>query len=218
MTLVVVRRCALVLACGLGATAMAEEAEEAAPHRVRETELVLSAGAWSSSYAYQGGRTGSLFAAVDLGGRYVFELLALEAELVSQLPTAPNGPGWGLSGVARVGVSAERFAVTAGALVSLAPSPAPAQVLPSLSAALRLGPIVTSLGLFDRFAAAPARLSLEWRELGLGWVFPLGGEVFGRVRLSPRWAIELRALAFTLYGSLTVIATAGVAFSPEVPR
>ena len=209
-----IRRCLLLASCCLGTAVAAQD--PAAPSPVRDTEVALAAGAWSSSYAYQGGRTGNLFAALDLEGRYVFRLFAAEAALVSQLPSVSNGPGWSLSAVARVGVSTGRFAVTAGALVNLAPSPAPAQVLPSLSAAVRLGPTVASVGLFDRFAAAPARLSLEWHELGLGWVFPLGGEAFGRLRFSPHWALELRALAFSLFGSLTVIGVAGVVWSPAV--
>lgn len=207
----------LVVCCLGGAAAAADESPPTPtpPRPVRDTEVALTGGAWSASTAYHGGRSGALFAAGDLEGRYVFRLFAIEAGLVTQLPTVANGPGWGLSAVARVGVSTARFAVTAGALVNLAPSPAPAQVLPSLSAAVRLGPTVASIGLFDRFAAVPARLSLEWHELGLGWVFPLGGEAFGRLRFTPSWAMELRALAFSLYNSLTVIGVAGIVWSPE---
>ncbi len=215
MKLGLLRRWLLLAVLGVSSAAAAEE--EVAPQPpVRNTEVALTLGAWSASSAYQGGRSGALFATGDLEARYVFHLLALEAGLVTQLPFVPNGPGWGVSALARLGVSTGRFSVTAGALVSFAPSPAPAQVLPSLSAAVRLGPTVASLGLFDRFAAAPARLSLEWHELGLGWVFPLGGEAFGRIHVAPSWAVELRALAFSLYGSLTVIAVAGIVWSPEV--
>ena len=201
--------------CLAGAARASDEAAEPLP-RVRQTEVALFAGAWSSSYAYQGGRTGNLFGAAELEGRYVYRLFAVEAQVVGQAPAASNGPMAALSVVARVGVSMERFAITAGALVSFAPRPAPTQVLPSLSASLRLGPTVASLGVFDRLAAAPARLSVEWHDLGLGWVFPLGGEVFGRLRLSPRWAVEARVLGFSLFNALTVVAVAGVVWSPEV--
>jgi hypothetical protein len=209
-----------VLSVALALIVAAEPAESPSPAVVpiRSTEATGALGLLSSSYAYAAGRTGELFLALDLDGRYTYGLIAVEGTLIGTIPTAANGSLASLALVVRAGVTLPSFSVTVGALANYARTQAPFQILPSLSAAVRLGPTIASLGVFDRFAEVPARLSVEWRDLGIGWIFPIGGEAFGRYRVTSWAQVEARALAFSLFNSLTVMATAGLVWNPEPAR
>lgn len=203
-----------MLAAVLALVMTAESAEAQAVAPVRPTEVGAAAGVLSSSYAYGGGRTGEAFVALNLDARYLVSLFTVEGTVVGEIPTLGNAPQGSLGVTLRVGVSTSRFLVTVGAMAQYTPSPAPIQWLPSLSAAVRIGPTLASLGVFDEYALVPARLSVEWHDLGVGWVFPLGGELFGRYRLTPGIQVQAHALAFWLFNSFNAMGTVGVVWEP----
>jgi hypothetical protein len=180
---------------------------------VSRTELGLQTGVLVSGYRYASGATATPFPTLWLSGRGLLGAFAVEGEAV-----APLGFGTGpLSSVAialRLGVSLHRFSITAGAMLDATAAPVNAQVLPSLTAALRLGPVVASLGLFDRGGLAPAHLGVSWSGLGLGWVFPLGGEVFARVPLVPHLALDAHLSGVSVFNAFALSALVGVVWQP----
>jgi hypothetical protein len=181
---------------------------------VRGAEVGAALGVRSSSYAFEGGRTGVAAGVLDVEGRWLWHLLAVEGGVVAALPLAPNLSNGDAAGLLRVGVSHRRFSVTLGVLADYTNSPqAKWQVLPSLSASLKVGEFIGSAGIFDRAGSTPARLSLEWHGFGAGWVFPLGGEVFGCLPLTSRWSLEARVFAFSLFNSLQVTGLVGLVWS-----
>jgi hypothetical protein len=205
-------RAALVLVLGLALTARADELVSTEP--LLPIELGLRGGLVVSGYRYAGGGTAAPFAALVVAGRELFGPVALEGEVLATL--APIGSGPQSSGVltVRAGVSFPRFSVTGGALVNLTGSPAPVQVLPSLTAALLVGPVVASLGVLDRASLAPARLSASWKGVGVGWVFPLGGEAFARVPLQPHLALDVHLLGLSLFNAFSLSALVGLVWLP----
>jgi hypothetical protein len=180
---------------------------------VSRSELGLQTGVLVSGYRYTGGATATPFPTLWLSGRGLLGAFAVEGEAI-----APLGFGTGpLSSVAialRLGVSLHRFSITAGAMLDATASPVNLQVLPSLTAALALGPVVASLGIFDRGGLAPAHLGVSWNGLGLGWVFPLGGEVFARVPLVPHLALDAHVSGVSVFNAFALSALVGVVWQP----
>lgn len=179
---------------------------------VRDTEVSAVLGVRSSSYAISGGRMGQASGMLEVEGRWAWKLLSVEGGLAGVLPFQAGISDGDGTGLLRVGVTHPAFSVTLGAVVNFTNSAPQAKfiLLPSLAAAVRLGEVVASLGIFDRADGVPARLSVEWRGLGAGWVFPLGGELFGRFPLTPNLGLEARVFAFSVFNTLNVTALVGL--------
>jgi hypothetical protein len=179
---------------------------------VRDTEVSAALGVRSSSYAISGGRMGQASGMLEAEGRWAWKLLSIEGGLAGVLPLQGGLSDGDGTGVLRVGVTHPAFSVTAGAWLNVTTSAPQGKfiLLPSLAAAVRLGEVVASLGVFDRADGVPARLSVEWRGLGAGWVFPLGGELFGRLPLTANVSLEGRVFAFSVFNTLNVTGLVGV--------
>jgi hypothetical protein len=178
-------------------------------------ELALHSGLVVAGTTYGGGSNAASFVALAVSGRALVQWVALEGEVLGQVPSAGNGPLGSVSGVARVGVSFSRFFGTVGVLATSASQWGGVQLLPSLYVATALGPVVASLGVFDRMGLAPVHLSASWHGFGVGWVFPLGGEAFGRFRVSPTLEVEARFVGVSLFNSFTLSGLVGIVWRPS---
>jgi hypothetical protein len=112
-------------------------------------------------------------------------------------------------------VSFARFFGTVGVLANSSGEPGGVQLLPSLHVATPVGPLVASLGVFDRMGLAPAHLSASWHGLGVGWVFPLGAEAFGRFRVTPTLEVEARFVGVSIFNSFTLSGLVGIVWRPS---
>jgi hypothetical protein len=196
----------LLLVTALLATA------EAATAPAPALELRAFAGPVLSGYHHRSGFEGGMFALGGAEARYRQSFFSGEAGLYGGVPAFVNGPRGAGAAAARVGYAGERFRGTVGALVIYSPGVPGLSPLPSLNASLRFGELTASLGVFDRFALAPARLSAEWGACGAGWIFPLGGELFGRWQPSAGASLTGHLLYFSLAGSTVALAMVGGSF------
>lgn len=197
--------------------ALLSASSEPSGESIRAAEVGASTGAFSSGFFREYGWEGATFASLSGEGRWVHGRLLAEGGLYAGLPVTRGGARGGVALAARAGFSGARVAGSLGALAHYTPGPAPISLLPSANLDVRAGPVVASIGLFDRHALVPARLSAEYRGFGVGYLFPMGAEAFARFGLSSTLALEARALAFQLLNATTALATVGVVWSPGAP-
>lgn len=188
----------------------------AAPERLLEREAAAGLGLVSSGFATAGGRTSQLSFAPSVAGRLVLGGFVVEGGLLLSAPLARDTTLLSLSGQARVGWSAERWAVVAGAVLQWAPEGTPTlQVLPTARGQVSFGRLGLTLGVFDHFGLVPGHLSVDLAPLpggrfSLGWVAPLGVIGSADVQLPAGFGLRVTGFAWRLGGAeLAMVILAG---------
>lgn len=196
-------------------SSLGARAEPVAERPLRNTELVGWAGLLSTGFAFREGGSRSLFPSVGADGRYRWRKLLVEGGLMGALPVQ-DGPSGGGAATFRVGASGSSLAGSLGASLQIAPGPAPVSPLPSLLGSARLGPVIGSVGVFDRSGLVPVRIGVEWWRLSLSYLLPLGGEVAARIPTGRSGLeVDARLWGFSLYQVNTFMVAVGVAFDPQ---
>ncbi len=188
----------------------------------------LSAGitGFSSGYTYRGGALVDAFIApgveaqLRLPARDAWtDRLRFVAALNAVMPLNREGGAPGVASVARVGADFARVSFSAGINLRADATPGHWGVLPSLSATVRLSEVALEAGMLDRPVGALARVAASYRGVGVGYLFPLGGEAFARIGLNNTLALELRAYGFKVFSAFNAGATVGVVYRwPETSR
>ncbi|MBI3182835.1 MAG: hypothetical protein HYZ28_11915 [Myxococcales bacterium] len=190
----------------------------ATPELLLSHEGAMGLGLSGVGYTHGGGRWGDLSLERVVSARLVFERflrgLTADASLGQSLPPLGGGVAPSTSLSLRAGYTGERFSLVGGAVGQYSLSAQPRlQLLPTFRAQLRLGELSFVAGVFDYRGQAPAHLTFEVGDFGLGYVAPMGALVTGRIRLAEHVGLEATALAFRLANAevamLTISAVAG---------
>jgi hypothetical protein len=164
---------------------------------LHQPEVYAGGGALSTSYGFHGGRWGELFSVQHLGARWLAGGFTLEGGVLAAQPLGQRDVGTGLTTDLRLGWTWSQLTATAGASLQYAAGAQPrTQLLPTARLEWRPGDFGLSAGVFDVHAIAPARLSVEFRDYGLGFVAPLGLEARARFQLGQRLSLRVQGLAF----------------------
>lgn len=209
-------RCVFLSLLSVAGTASAQAAPPA--------ELSAGISGFSSGYVYRGGALVDSFLApgieaqLRLPRRDVWiDRLRFIAGLNALVPLNREGGAAGLASVVRVGADFARVSFSAGVNLRADATPGHLVVLPSLSATMRFSDMALEAGVLDRPVGALARVAASYRGIGVGYLFPLGGEAFARIPLSKALDLELRAYGFKVLSAFNAGGTVGVVFHwPEV--
>ncbi len=214
----------LLLALAAGGPAHAQDASslplapEAPARALAPSGWQAQAGVLVNGYAHGAGRWSEAFLAASASGHTLLGGLTLEGHLLSLLPAEGQGPSASLVLTPRLGYTGERWSVVAGPVLHLAPSASPAlQVLPSVKARVRAGPVMLDAGLFDLHGLVPAHVGAEWGDYGLGYVLPLGARAHARLPLTARLGLRVEGFAFRLGNAHAAMLTVGVVGQPTAP-
>jgi hypothetical protein len=163
----------------------------------RPFQISAGVGIVDTGFGFAGGAWAQPFLAQQLEVSWAPRGLTVEGSLMHALPVSGSSATRAFTALVRAGWTGERFALTAGPSLQLAPSAQPAaQLLPTLRAAWRMfDRFGLSLGVFDVHALAPARLSFEADRFGIGYVAPLGAEAHARVPLAGTVDLQIQGLA-----------------------
>ena len=175
------------------------------------TGLLAADSAWSDTFAVQ-----ALSGHVLLGGGFTLEgdALALQPFPIQLFPR-PGGAGASVTVGVRVGYTGERWSLVGGPLVGFAPGARPRlQVLPTLRALRHVGPVILHAGLLDVHGLVPAHLSVSWKNVGLGYVPPVGARAWARLPLRPTVALRLEGFLYRLAGIQSEAFTVGLDVTP----
>ena len=177
-----------------------------------ETELSLGAGAVGTAYVFGTGRTGAGSLIQTVGGRTRAGKVGFEGTLSGLEPLGRTGNA-SLLLESRTGYAGERLELLGGVVAQLAfNTPAPAQLLPTVRAAYRFDTFTLSGGLFDLQGYAPARVSVDVANFGVGYVAPIGGEAHASFRVSERLSLRGQLLYVRVYSAEVAMATVSGAF------
>jgi hypothetical protein len=183
--------------------------------RLLDTELAVGLGVTGTGYAYEGGRRGDFFVDRLVDGRLVLEGFTFDTSASFPMETRPGGASTGVSAVARIGWTGRRWSVVAGASLQFVPLAEPSrQWLPSLRASYSFGGWGLSAGIFDHYAMAPAHLTLEVGNYGVGYVAPLGALLTARFRLRDFFGVRVAAMAYRLFNTEVAMVTVCVSAGP----
>jgi hypothetical protein len=212
---------ALVLCAGL--TAQAQDATRAEPDspppRILVNELQTFAGVLTGGYSFEGGSFTDAFLATGTRGHYLFSGFTAEAGIFSLLPLRGGGPRPSFAVSARLGYSGQRWSVLAGTVLQATyPSTPIVQVLPSVRALYRVGPVTLNAGLLDMNGMVPAHLGASYGPVGLAYVLPLGARAHARFRLSQRVSVHLEGFAFRFGSAQSAMLTVGLVGNPPSSR
>jgi hypothetical protein len=178
-------------------------------------ELHVDLGALTGGYTLGDGAWMEPFAAQALAGHVLFGGFTLDGGLLSLEPLRPGGPGASLTLTARVGYTGERWSLVGGPVLGLAYSARPGlQVLPSVKALYRVGPVDLHAGLLDLHGLVPAHLGASWKGLGLAYVLPLGARAWASIPLNPALNLRVEAFAFRLGTARSALLTVGLGGMP----
>lgn len=190
---------ALLLVVMTGASAHAQDAPSM-PQLLLGRRLTVGVGGYGSGYYFRGGSWGDGFTTQFADVRWRWGGFTLEGGLVSTVPVFTAGALYSPAAHLRVGWTWSRATVTVGARSEYAGTPeAKLQWLPTLSAAYAFDRFGLSAGVFDMQGIPIARVSLEHPHFGVGYVFLLGLEARGRIRVSRAVSLQLQALAFRAF-------------------
>lgn len=167
-------------------------------------------------YGFTGGRRAQLFLLTGGQGRYrplklgrFLDKLLIEGGVTAIIPTAGGDAFFGIAVALRFGLVLSHFSFALGVQARLDVTPSPFLILPSLTLAYRPGSFGVRATLFDEPQGPIGRIMLDWRNYSAGFVLPLGVEIGGRFKISPRLAIDARFYGWSLppaFGIGTMIA------------
>jgi hypothetical protein len=212
---------ALVLCAGLTAQAQAVSGAERyePPPRILVNEIHAYAGVLTSGYTFAGGSFTDAFFANGTTGHYLFGGFTAEAGLFSLLPLRGGGPRSSFAASVRLGYSGERWSVLGGPVLQATyPSSPIVQVLPSVRALYRVGPVTLNAGLLDMNGMVPAHVGASYGPVGLAYVLPLGARAHARIPLSARVALRLEGFAFRAGNAQSAMLTLGLVGNPPSSR
>lgn len=196
------------------AALLAQPSPEPAP-RLLATELAVGLGVSGQGYTYSGGRQGDLFVDRLVEARLVLGGFTYDTSASFPMETRPGGASTGVNAVARIGWTGERWSVVGGASLQFVPRAEPSrQWLPSLRASYSFGGWGLSAGLFDHYATAPAHLTLEVGNYGVGYVAPLGALATARFRLRDFFGVKVAAMAYRLFTTDVAMVTVCISAGP----
>ncbi len=180
------RAAALLLGAALCATAATEEP------RLMTTQLGIS----TSFVQFQGHRAelwnGRLIALRLVLKGFTVDLRTAFTTVFPLSSTPVRG-----SAELRLGYSGRRWAVVAGAYVldGFNTTPRFQAILPTARAQVKLGELSLVAGLWDfHLPDVPFHLSVEGKDVGLGYVYPYGVEAHLRLRVVDFIGVEVQAL------------------------
>ncbi|HEX8437506.1 hypothetical protein [Archangium sp.] len=180
------------------------------------SELHVDLGALSGGFTHGGGAWMDSFAAQAASGHLLLGGLTLEGGVLSLLPVRRGGAGASLTLTARVGYTGEHWSLVGGPVLGLAYAARPAlQVLPSLKALYRVGPVDLHAGLLDLHGLVPAHLGASWRGVGLAYVLPLGARAWASLPLSSALSLRVEGFAFRLGNAQSAMLTVGLSARPS---
>jgi hypothetical protein len=180
------------------------------------SELKVDLGALSGGFTHGGGAWMDSFAAQALSGHLLLGGFTLDGGVLSLVPLQRGGAGASLTLTARVGYTGERWSLVGGPVLGLAYAAQPAlQVLPSLKALYRVGPVDLHAGLLDLHGLVPAHVGASWRGLGLAYVLPLGARAWASVPLSSSLSLRVEGFAFRLGNAQSALLTLGLTARPS---
>ncbi len=178
--------------------------------------LHVDLGALSGGFTHGGGAWMNPFAAQAASGHLLLGGLTLDGGVLSLLPLQRDAAGASLTLTARVGYTGERWSLVGGPVLGLAYSARPAlQVLPSLKALYRVGPVDLHAGLLDLHGLVPAHLGASWRGVGLAYVLPLGARAWASFPLSSALSLRVEGFAFRLGTAQSAMLTVGISARPS---
>jgi hypothetical protein len=196
--------------------AVAPPARAQMPRALPDSELHVDLGALSGGFTHGGGAWMDSFAAQAASGHRLLGGLTLDGGVLSLLPLQPGGAGASLTLTARVGYTGERWSLVGGPVLGLAYAARPAlQVLPSLKALYRVGPVDLHAGLLDLHGLVPAHLGASWRGVGLAYVLPLGARAWATLPLSSALSLRIEGFAFRLGNARSAMLTVGLSARPS---
>ena len=176
-------------------------------------EVTAGIGALGMGYTHSTGRTGDFFFVPAATGRALFGGFAVEGSLSAAAPTAGDGPATSVTAQLRLGYSWQRFALLAGPSAQyIGIGPSRIQWLPTASARLGFEGWALAAGILDDHAIAPATLSLEVGQFGVGYVAPIGALAQARFPLTPTLNLLVRGLAFRLMNAESAFLTVSANF------
>ena len=178
------------------------------------TDVSANVTVQSSGYTYRGGAVTQLFLAPGASTQLRFNRLLIDAGAVGIIPLTGNGAAGGAAAVLRLGDHWERLSFSLGVNLRLDATPAPFLPLPSAVVAFRFTPNLVLRGaLFDEPIGPIARLSLAWRGFGIGYLPPVGAEIFGTVPFSDTISVRLGVTGETLLNTYRLGAAASFTWS-----
>jgi hypothetical protein len=186
--------------------------------RLLNDSLGVELGVQGSAYAVYGARYGDTFADVALTAQGHLLGLAGELQLLLATPLARNGALLGFTALARVGWSADRWSLLAGAFLGLSPGAPGVQVLPTLRAQFQFTRALgVAAALFDQFGLVPAQLEAvvgtsEEGGFSLGWAVPLGLTASARFPLGKGFGLTVRGFALRAGNTEVAMLTLGGSF------
>jgi hypothetical protein len=149
-----------------------------------ESEVTAGVGVLASGFASTSTRVGDASLAPVVTARGVFGGFLVEGGALVTVPFARLGPYASVTLGARVGWTWSRFALSAGAVLQVAPAAhPPTSVLPSLKVHWQFLPVLgVSLGVLDGLGQLPVHLSAEvgpfpFGHFTVGFVGPLGASL-----------------------------------------
>lgn len=207
----------LLLALAVAPQARAQSSGE--PSRaLPESQLRLDVGALASGYTVVGGGSWDGFAAQALSGHRLWGGFTLDGDLLSLVPLEADGPGASLSLTVRAGYTGERWSLVGGPVLNFDYTARPAlQVLPSLQALYRLGPVDLHAGLFDVHGLVPLDVGASFKGVGLAYVLPLGARAWVDVPLTKHLDLHVEGFAFRLATAQSALLTVGLVLHPAPP-
>jgi hypothetical protein len=213
----------LLLALAVAPTARAQlsgseplHPPDTSPRALPGAELRVDLGALSGGYTYGGGAWMDPFAAQAISGHLLLGGFTLEGDVLSLIPLRRGGPGASLTLTARVGYTGERWSLVGGPLLNVAYTAQPAlQVLPSLKALYRAGPVDLHAGLLDLHGQVPAHVGASWNGLGLAYVLPLGARAWASLPLSSALSLRVEGFAFRLGNAQSAMLSVGLSTRPS---
>lgn len=209
----------LALAAVLPANAQPPAPEPAPSGRrlaLPDTALHVDVGALSSGVVHGGGAWLDAFATQAVSGHLVLGDsphggFTLDGGVLSLVPLQRGGASASLTLTARAGYTGERWSLVGGPVLGVAYTAKPAlQVLPSVKALYRVGPVDLHAGLLDLHGLVPAHVGASWHGLGLAYVLPLGARAWASFPLSSALSLQVEGFAFRLGSAQSAMLTVGL--------
>ncbi|PTL83199.1 hypothetical protein [Vitiosangium sp. GDMCC 1.1324] len=181
-----------------------------------DSELHVDLGALTGGYTHGDGAWMEPFASQAASGHLLLGGLTLDGGVLSLVPLQRGGAGASLTLTARVGYTGERWSLIGGPVFGIAWSAQPAlQVLPSLKALYRVGPVDLHAGVLDVHGLVPAHVGASWKGLGLAYVLPLGARAWANIPLTSSLGLRVEGFAFRLGIAQSAMLTVGLTARPS---
>jgi hypothetical protein len=178
------------------------------PRRLLASEAGLGGSVGGAGFSTPGGRFGEAVTGRLLYGRLVLRGPTFEVRARLDLPWDAASRSQAGVGELRLGWTGERWSAIGGVVVQHGfNAQPPFQVLPSVRAQLKVGEVTLVAGVFDYLGFAPAHLSVERGDFGVGYLAPFGVESHFRLRLREYLGVLFQAMALRLGPAELVMAT-----------